>query len=102
MKDTFKELLLYCRVKNLADATLTFYEGHYNRFAKYYADENLVKDITKQTVDYFTLHLKNTELESYISFNTVINGVRIVVYYFMKMAYLEGFKNPFYEARQED
>ncbi|MBZ9635537.1 tyrosine-type recombinase/integrase [Clostridium sp. FP1] len=94
LKDAFKEFILHCRVKNLADATLTFYEESYNRFTKFYDDDNLVKDITKQTVDYFILNLRNTELESSISFNTAINGVRVMLYYFMKMGYLEDFKIP--------
>ncbi|MFL0248377.1 tyrosine-type recombinase/integrase [Candidatus Clostridium stratigraminis] len=92
MKEVFREFLNSCRVKNLSEKTLTYYEDNYYEFAKFYDDENLINSITKETVESYILHLKNNTGNNDRSINTRLSALRTFLYFAMKENYIEEFK----------
>lgn len=86
----FKEFLIYSRVKNLSEHTLTYYEDCFNKFCKFIDKDTLINEIDKSDVDEFVLFLRDSNISS-ISINTQLNGVRAMLYYFMSLGYMQKF-----------
>lgn len=90
--DGFKEFYRFCRVKNLADQTLDYYEVVIDNFGKFLPLNNQISSITSKTIEEYILHLReNTNLND-ISINTRLKGLRVILYYFMELGYMEEFK----------
>lgn len=88
----FKEFYRYCRIKNLASATLEYYETTIDAFGKFMSLDNQISNITSATIDDYILHLRNNTKLNDISINTRLKGLRVILYYFMELEYLESFK----------
>ena len=93
--DAFKDFIKYCRVKNLSNATTQYYEDCFYKFKEYYQGE--LKDITTKIVDDYVLHLRGTNITD-ISVNTYLRGLRVILYYFMGLGYMEEFKITIHKA----
>jgi integrase/recombinase XerD len=88
----FKEFYRFCRVKNLSQSTLEYYEVVLNDFSKFLPLDNQISDITSTMIEDYILFLrKNTNLND-TSINTKLKGLRVILYYWMKLEYLEKFK----------
>lgn len=87
LKEGLVEFEQYCRIKNLSEVSITFYENSYNRFIKFFPETNLIKDINKQVVDNYILFLKQDNIND-ISINTHLAGIRVIFYYFMRLGYI--------------
>lgn len=97
--DAFRDFIKYCRVKNLADVTITYYENCYEKFREFYQGE--LEDITSHTVDDYVLYLKkNTDMND-ISINTYKRGLRVILYYFMRLGYIDKFKITIHKAEKK-
>lgn len=97
--DSFKDFIKYCRVKNLSSATIEYYEDCFSKFTEFYYDE--LEDITSDTVDDYVLYLKrNTDMND-VSINTYKRGLRVILYYFMKLGYVEEFKITIHKAQKK-
>lgn len=93
LKEGLKEFITYNRVKNLSSASLEYYESCYHKFTLFISEDTVISEITKSTVDQWILWLKNNRLAS-TTINTQLNGVRVMLYYFMELGYLGKFNIP--------
>lgn len=92
INEGFKEFYRYCRIKNLATATLDFYENTIYTFSNFLALDNPISIIDSGTIDEYILYCrKNTDMND-ISINTNLRGLRVIFYYFMRLDYMEEFK----------
>ena len=92
VEERFKEFVRYCKVKNLSDRTLDFYQECFERFCKSYSKDGLLWDISQRTIEGYILYLKaNTSFNS-VSINTSLRGIRAFLYYQMKAGYIQEFK----------
>lgn len=87
--DVFTEYIRFCRVKNLADATIVYYEDCWNRFLKFYGGK--LQDITVEVTDDYVRHLQQIKTLNEMSVNTFSAGLRIILNYFMKIGHIEKF-----------
>lgn len=92
ISEGFKEFNRYCRVKNLSEKTLDFYEECLARFCKFYPEEGLLSDITQQTVEEYILFLKTNTGFNSVSINSSLRGLRAILYHFMKTEHVPEFK----------
>lgn len=100
-KDGFKEFLLNCKIKNLSPFTITYYENVVRIWKRYFDEDNLLCDITLNTINDFILFLKDEMEENDTTINTNITGIRAILYYLMKLGYLEKFAIPKIKADKE-
>ena len=92
LDEGFKQFINYCRVRNLREDTIKHYEGTMRSIYKFIEPKTLIKDINEGTVDSFTLYLQNELEVKDVTINTYLRGLRTVLYYFMRMGYMEEFK----------
>lgn len=90
----FDEFTLYCKVRNLRPTTLKYYNDIVNIWYKFCPYKTSIKNITKQTVDDFIVFLQTRTKENDVTVNSVLRGMRVIFYYFMKLNYMEEFKIP--------
>ncbi|WIF94289.1 tyrosine-type recombinase/integrase [Caminicella sporogenes] len=92
LKEGFNDFIKYCRIRNLSTATTNYYEMCFYKFTKFYSEDNLISTITKKLIDDYIIYLQqNTECNS-VSINTHLRGLRVILYYFMKLEYIPEFK----------
>lgn len=89
----FQRFQKHNRSKNLAEKTIKFYKQNYKKFNNYIEDLkiNKLENITAEVIEDYRLHLKN-ELESGISVNTYLRGIRAFLYYCMENEWMEKYK----------
>lgn len=97
--DAFRDFIKHCRVKNLVDSTLDYYENSYYKFREFYNGD--IEDINSTVVDDFILYLREVTEMNDISINTFIKAIRTILYYFMKIGYLEKFNITIYKAEKK-
>jgi integrase/recombinase XerD len=92
-KESLREYINYCRLKNLSEHTIDFYEETIGVFSKYYSnDEDFkLKEIILSVVESYILYLKSTQSNT-ISINTRLRGLRAFLYWCMTRGYVEDFK----------
>lgn len=97
--DAFKDFIKYCNIKNLSDATITYYEKCWEKFREFYDGE--LEGITSKTIDDYVLYLKTNTTMNDVSINTFKRGLRAILYYFMKLGYVEKFKITIHHAEKK-
>ena len=90
--EAFDEFLKYCKVKNLSQHTSDFYDNCFKEFTKHVSEMSLTRDITEEVLRDYVLYLKGNGNLNDTSVNTMLRGVRAILYYFMKLGYMESFK----------
>lgn len=90
-KDAFKEFILYCRIKNLSNKTLDFYEESFEQFTKFFDENKYCNLIDKKIVDDYILYLKNNTNLGDVSINTRLRGLKAILNYMMKLDYIKTF-----------
>lgn len=80
-----------CEVRNLRPATIRHYENTMRSVYKFIEPKTLIKDITKDVVDDFVLHCRKDLDIKDITINTYLRGLKTILYYFMKMEYMNNF-----------
>ena len=85
--------LNYSKAKNLSKRTISYYEHRFSRFIEFLEIHEIKKigQVNNQVVTGFILYLQN-RIDNPISINTVLRAVRAVLYYAMKLDYLDKFK----------
>ncbi|WP_242863215.1 tyrosine-type recombinase/integrase [Caloranaerobacter ferrireducens] len=92
LEEGFKEFYRYCRVKNLSEATLDYYEECYRVFTEFFPSDNRIEVISQKVIYDYIIYLQNQTNCNSISINTRLRGLRVILYYFMKLGYLDEFK----------
>lgn len=88
----FDEFILHGKAKNLSPYTLKHYENSVTIWYKYIDYKTPIKDITKDTVNHFVLFCQSKMNQNDVTVNTNLRSIRTILYYFMKLEYLEEFK----------
>lgn len=96
--NAFEDFIKHCKVKNLAPATIKYYQDCYERFREFYQDE--LDCINSNTIDDYVLFLRDSGIND-VSVNTYKRGLRVILYYFMEQGYVEEFKISIYKAEKK-
>jgi integrase/recombinase XerD len=93
VEKVLKLFLNYSKAKNLSKRTISYYERRFSRFIEFLEIHEIKKigQVNNQVVTGFILYLQN-RIDNPISINTVLRAVRAVLYYAMKLDYLDEFK----------
>lgn len=89
-KQAFELFIRKCRVKNLAEPSIVSYQDKVKPFIEFYSGE--VSGITVNTVDDFTLYLKQEHNVNDVSVVSYLRSVRAYLYYCMECNYVQSFK----------
>lgn len=94
VKDGYKEFITSCKVKNLSEQTIFYYDKNMKIFETFLEMQeiSLIKEIDLSVVNEFILYLKALGSMNDISINTVIRAIRAILYYFQKLGYCNPFK----------
>jgi integrase/recombinase XerD len=87
----YDEFIFYCRTRNFRPATIQFYDNTIRTIYKFIDPKMPIKDITKATVDNFIVSCQNELEVKDITINTYLRGLKTILYYFMKLGYMENF-----------
>jgi integrase/recombinase XerD len=85
----YENFIKFCKVKNLSSATIEYYNGCWDKFLRFFQGD--LQNIDKNLIDNFKLSLQEDKNVSDISVNTYLRGIRAILYYFMKLGYIEKF-----------
>lgn len=93
VEKVLKLFLNHSKAKNLSKRTISYYERRFSRFIEFLEIHEIKKigQVNNQVVTGFILYLQN-RIDNPISINTVLRAVRAVLYYAMKLDYLDEFK----------
>lgn len=90
-----KEFIVDCKVRNLSQATINYYNETFGYFAKYvekkYPSINIKEDINNEMINDYIVYMQEKNLSD-STINIRIRGIRCVLYYFMKCEYIEKFE----------
>lgn len=93
VEKVLKLFLNYSKAKNLSKRTISYYERRFSRFIEFLELHGIKKigQVNNQVVTGFILYLQN-RIDNPISINAVLRAIRAVLYYAMKLDYLDEFK----------
>jgi len=87
----FQEFMTFKRINNLSKDSLNFYEDVFKVFGMYHDTGQLCESVTKDTVYGYIEHLQKRETLKDVTINSYLRGIRVALYYFMEMGYMEKF-----------
>jgi integrase/recombinase XerD len=100
-QQAFDEFTRYCKIRNLSNHTIFYYERSLEQFTKVYPANQPIKDISKDTIEDFILYLReNTNCNS-VSINSHLRGIRVFLKYCMELGYLNTFKIELIKAEKK-
>lgn len=91
LDEGYDEFILYCKSRNLRPATIKHYNNAMLVIYKYIPPKTQIKDITQDTVEGFKMFMKNNTNQNDVTMNTNLRSLRAILYYFMKLEYMESF-----------
>lgn len=92
-EEGYEEFLNHCKIKNLRPATIEHYRNIIEYlWYKFYSSDRLIKDITLNTIEEFIMFCRQERKQKDVSINTNLRTMRTVLYYFMRMGYMNEFK----------
>ena len=87
----YDEFIMHCRARNLREGTIKSYDGRIKTIYKFIDPKTPIEDTTQETVNNFVIGCK-TKLEIRdITINSYLRSLKTILYYFMKMGYMEQF-----------
>lgn len=93
----YDQFIKYCKVRNLREGTITHYDNTMYSIYKFIEPKMLIKDITPSTIDSFILYMQNELNIKDVTINTYLRTLKTILYYFMRLGYMEQFKIPLYK-----
>ncbi len=91
LEEGLELFLRKCRVKNLSEATINFYQINAKYLFNFFGAEFPVAEIKEEMIDELTLSLKEKGLKT-TSVNTVLRSIRTFLYYLMDTGKMKKFK----------
>jgi integrase/recombinase XerD len=90
----FEEFVTACKIKNLSNQTITYYELTMKKFETFLFSRDIFKasEITLQAIEDYTIYLKGQPNLNDVSVNSALRGVRSFVYYLQGQNYCSKFK----------
>ncbi|MFR1377670.1 MAG: tyrosine-type recombinase/integrase [Clostridium neonatale] len=92
LDEGFEQFIKHCKIRNLREDTIKHYEGTMRSIYKFIEPKTIIKDINESTVDSFILYCQNELEVKDVTINTYLRGLRTVLYYFMRLGYMDEFK----------
>jgi integrase/recombinase XerD len=89
LKEAFGKFIRNCKIKDLSEYTIIYYEKSFNYFTSYLKSEydnteNMnIKYLNKEGVNDFIYWLKDNYNMKNVTINTCLRGVRAFLYYLM-------------------
>lgn len=90
----YDQFIKYCKVRNLRPATIKHYDNTMLSIYKFIYPKTPIRDITQSTVDGFILYCRNELTIKDVTINTYVRTLRSILYYFMRLGWMEEFKIP--------
>lgn len=87
----YDEFIFNCQARNFRPATIEFYNNSMKSIYKFIEPKMPIRDITQATVDSFIIGCQNELDIKDITINTYLRGLKTILYYFMKLGYMEKF-----------
>ncbi len=87
----YDEFIIYCKARNLSPATIKHYDGSILIWYKFIDYKTPINQITSETVQQFILFMQEKMNENDVTMNTNLRSIRAILYYFMKLGYMEKF-----------
>lgn len=90
LKEAFEKFIRNCKIKDLSEYTIRYYEKSLNYFTNYLSSEydnpvNMtIKYLNKEVVDDFIYWFKDNYNMKNVSINTRLRGIRAFLYYLME------------------
>ncbi|MCX7748492.1 MAG: phage integrase N-terminal SAM-like domain-containing protein [Clostridia bacterium] len=100
LREMFDIFMKHCKVKNLSESTLEYYEYHCKNFICYFGNESLINTINDNIIEDYTLKLKEHN-QSSISVNTSLRAVRAFLYLAMEKGYMSKFSISLIKAEKK-
>lgn len=91
LEDAYKEFRLYCIIKNLSDITIRGYDQSFRRFTEFFPKQKPLNELNKEAVDAYISILRNMDNLKQVSIASMIRELRVILYYFMSMKYINEF-----------
>lgn len=88
----YDEFILYCKARNLSPATITHYDNSVAIWYKFIDHKTPIREITQETLNNFILFCKTKMNQNDVTVRTNVRSMRAILYYFMKLEYMEEFK----------
>mgnify|MGYP001054979252 FL=1 len=94
LQEGYKEFITHCKVKNLSEKTIIYYDAYFNKFEAFLKEIGVTEigEVTPAIIDRYTLHLKELDTVNDISVNTALRAVRAFVYYWQRLGYCKSYK----------
>ena len=90
--EAFQNFIRKCKVRNLAETTISTYTVHYKIFEEYINGKSLVNEIKPETWENFILYIRKNRNCIDLTINSYLRSIRTFFYYMMGMGYVESFK----------
>ena len=91
LDEGFERFIQKCKVKNLAERTIGYYESEFKRFKTFINENPLLEDIDAAVIEQYTLHLKKGTNANDVTIASYMRAIRAIFYYLMKMGYMDSF-----------
>ncbi len=95
LEDGLEEFKTECKVKNLSNDTIGYYEENFGYFTDFLNDTlkilDIKKNINNQTIKNYIVYMKDKGLKE-TTINIRLRGIRSILYYFMDSDYIDNFK----------
>lgn len=101
LEQAFEEFIKYCKIKNLSNQSILHYQYSFDKFIGFVGDNQAVKSITKDVVGDYILYLKEDDNINDVTINTYLRGLRAILYYFMRLGYMDKFKIQLIKAEKK-
>lgn len=92
IEQAFEEFIKYGTIKNLSNHTLSYYQRTFDKFINFIGEDKPTNIITSDLMGDYILYLKADDNINDITINTHIRGMRAILYYFMRLGYMDKFK----------
>lgn len=95
LEDGKEEFIVECKVKNLSQDTINYYNTSFKYFKEYIErtckNFNIENDINKDIINNYIIDMQDRELKD-STINIRLRGIRSILYYFMENDYIKGFE----------
>lgn len=96
VQEGFKEFTTHCKIKNLSEKTLVYYQNYFEKFNSFLSMPHMnikhMQEVTKDIVNDYILYLSELDTINDITVNTSLRAVRAFVYYWQSLGYCPNYK----------
>jgi len=88
----YDEFVHYCKARNLSEATIKHYDESMRIVYKFMDYKTLISSLSEHTVQDFVIFCKRDMGQKDITTNTNLRSLKTILYYFMRLGYMDSFK----------